>query len=222
MPLESMTGFARSDANISGVSIVWELKSVNGKSLDIRLRLPPGWDRLEPIIRQKFQAGIQRGSIQAGLTIDTGAAAGKLVVNEALIEELAALATRLAGKIALSPPSIADLLAIRGVAESAEPVPGEELEALILSALDRAISGLKSARASEGAALQTVLARHVNAIEKLTLTAEADPSRQPQAIRARIVENIALLTGASPALDESRTQCRSAFHRHARGYSRGA
>jgi uncharacterized protein (TIGR00255 family) len=211
MPLESMTGFARSDASVSGVSIVWELKSVNGKSLDIRLRLPPGWDRIEPMARQKFQAAMQRGSIQAGLTIEAGAAAGRLVINEALIDELAALAARLSHKIALAPPSIADLLAVRGVVESAEAAPGEEVEAVILTALDSAIASLKGSRACEGAALQTVLAGHVSEIDRLSHAAEADPSRQPEAIRARIAENIALLTGVSPALDESRLNAEALF-----------
>jgi uncharacterized protein (TIGR00255 family) len=211
MPLESMTGFARSGAGLSGVSIVWELKSVNGKSLDIRLRLPPGWDRLEPVVRQKLQAAMQRGSVQAALTLDVGAAPARLAVNEALVDELVALASRLSERLALSPPSIAELMSVRGVVESSEGVAVDELEPAILAALDGAISDLKAARASEGAALQIVLQRNADEIERLTLAVESDPSRQPEAIRARIAESIALLMGAAPVLDESRLNAEALF-----------
>jgi uncharacterized protein (TIGR00255 family) len=211
MPLESMTGFARSSASVSGVSIVWELKSVNGKSLDIRLRLPPGWDRLEPVVRQKLQAAMQRGTVQAALTLDAGAAPGKLAINETLVDELVVLASKVSEKLALRPPSIAELLSIRGVVETSEAADATELEPAIYSAFDKAVEDLKAARASEGIALQDILAKHAGEIERLTLDAENDPSRQTQAIKARIAENIALLTGAAPALDESRLNAEALF-----------
>jgi uncharacterized protein (TIGR00255 family) len=211
MPLESMTGFARSVASSSGVSIVWELKSVNGKSLDIRLRLPPGLDRLEPVVRQKLQATMQRGSIQANLTLDAGVATVRLSINEALIDEIVALASKVSGKLALTPPSVADLLNVRGVVENMEAVATEDLEPSIFRTLEEALRDLKAARADEGAALQDFLLVHSNEIERLTLAAEADPSRQPEAIKARIAETIALLTGAAPALDESRLNAEALF-----------
>jgi uncharacterized protein (TIGR00255 family) len=211
MPIESMTGFARTSASLSGVSIVWEVKSVNGKSLDIRLRLPPGWDRLEQVVRQKMQAAMQRGSLQANLTLDAGAAPAKLVINEALIDELVELASRVSGRLALTPPSIAELLNVRGVVEPSEAVAAEALEPPILAALDIAIRDLKAARTSEGTSLQDILQAHLNEIERLALAAEADPSRQPDAIKARIAESITLLTDASPSLDESRLNAEALF-----------
>jgi uncharacterized protein (TIGR00255 family) len=211
MPIESMTGFARTSASLSGVSIVWEVKSVNGKSLDIRLRLPPGWDRLEQVVRQKMQAAMQRGSLQANLTLDAGAAPAKLVINEALIDELVELASRVSARLALTPPSIAELLNVRGVVEPSEAVAAEALEPPILAALDIAIRDLKAARTSEGTSLQDILQAHLNEIERLALAAEADPSRQPDAIKARIAESITLLTDASPSLDESRLNAEALF-----------
>jgi uncharacterized protein (TIGR00255 family) len=211
MPLESMTGFARSGASVSGVSIVWELKSVNGKSLDIRLRLPPGWDRLEPVVRQKLQAAMQRGTVQAALTLDAGAAPGKLAINEALVDELVVLASKVSERLELRPLSIAELLSIRGVVETSEAVDATELEPAIYKAFEKAVEDLKAARASEGFALQDILAKHASEIERLTLNAESDPSRQAQSIKARISENIALLTGAAPALDESRLNAEALF-----------
>jgi uncharacterized protein (TIGR00255 family) len=211
MPLESMTGFARSDANVSGVSIAWELKSVNGKSFDIRLRLPPGWDRLEPLVRQKLQSAMQRGSVQASLTLDAGAAPAKLTINEALVEELVALASSVSERMALTPPSIADLLSVRGVVESSGAADVEALEPAILVALNSAVADLKAARAAEGSSLQEIIMVHANEIERLALAAEADPSRHPEAIRARIAESIALLMDVAPALDESRLNAEVLF-----------
>lgn len=211
MPIESMTGFSRSDANLDGVSIVWELKSVNGKSLDIRLRLPSGWDRIEQAVRQRFQTQITRGNIQANLTLDEGKAVPKLVVNETLLREVEDIAAKLATRMNLAPPSIAELLSLRGLLEQGEGIPSETLEPAIMLGLDEAIAALKVSRQSEGLALDAILRAQVEAVDILTQEAENDPSRQPEAIRSRIVENITALIGASPVLDETRLASEALF-----------
>ena len=209
MPIESMTGFSRHEASMDGISIIWELKSVNGKTLDMRLRLPNGWDRTEQFARQRFQAQMSRGNIQASLTLGEGASS--LIVNEALLASVEEIAERLSARMRLAPPSIAELLSIRGLLEQVETVPGEALEPAVLQGLDQAILGLKQSRQNEGAMLNAVLRGQLDAVERLTLAAEADPSRQPEAIRNRISESIALLTGASPALDEARLASEALF-----------
>ena len=209
MPIESMTGFSRHEASMDGISIIWELKSVNGKTLDMRLRLPNGWDRIEQFARQRFQAQMSRGNIQASLTLGEGASS--LIVNEALLASVEEIAERLSARMRLAPPSIAELLSIRGLLEQVETVPGEALEPAVLQGLDQAILGLKQSRQNEGAMLNAVLRGQLDAVERLTLAAEADPSRQPEAIRNRISESIALLTGASPALDEARLASEALF-----------
>src|ERR671910_3604786 len=95
MNLQSMTGFSRAAAEHDGVAIAWELKSVNGKTIEARLRLQQGFERLEPIVRQLVQKRFSRGNIQASLTV--GRAGGTLapVVNEAFLKDLAGLAKRL-------------------------------------------------------------------------------------------------------------------------------
>lgn len=211
MPIESMTGFSRSDANLDGVSIVWELKSVNGKSLDIRLRLPSGWDRIEQAVRQRFQTQITRGNIQANLTLDEGKAVPKLVVNETLLREVEDIAAKLATRMNLAPPSVAELLSLRGLLEQGEGIPSETLEPAIMLGLDEAIAALKVSRQSEGLALDAILRAQVEAVDILTQEAENDPSRQPEAIRSRIVENITALIGASPVLDETRLASEALF-----------
>ncbi|MFZ1679668.1 MAG: YicC/YloC family endoribonuclease, partial [Rhizobiaceae bacterium] len=92
MPVASMTGFARADAVADERSLVWEVRSVNGKGLDMRLRLPPGLDRLEPAMRQEIQKRFARGNIQATLTVERSAEAAAPAVNRALLIQLAGVA----------------------------------------------------------------------------------------------------------------------------------
>jgi uncharacterized protein (TIGR00255 family) len=216
MNLQSMTGFARATADHHGTALAWEVKSVNGKSAEIRLRLPQGFERLEPAARQTVQKRFSRGNFQATLTV--GRAAGtqaQPVVNEAFLKDVAGLAKRLQEQFGVAPASADGLLALRGVLDIPETVETEEaraaLDAAITKTLDQALSGLEQARHAEGEALGALLAGHIDAIEALTLRAEADPSREPAVIRERIAEQVRLLMDASANLDESRLHMEAAF-----------
>ncbi len=216
MNLQSMTGFARAVAEQDGASIAWEVKSVNGKSVEVRLRLPQGFERLEPAVRQTLQKRFSRGNFQATLTV--GRAAGQQVqpvVNEAFLRDLAGLAKRLQEQFGASPATADGLLSLRGVLDIPETSETEEvraaLDAAILSALEAALTGLEQARQSEGEALHQLLSGHIDAIETLTLKAEADPSREPAAIRERIAEQVRLLLDASANLDAGRLHMEAAF-----------
>ncbi|WP_394891054.1 YicC/YloC family endoribonuclease [Mesorhizobium sp. AaZ16] len=216
MNLQSMTGFSRAAAEHDGAAIAWELKSVNGKTIEARLRLQQGYERLEPLVRQLVQKRFSRGNIQASLTV--GRAAGTLaqpVINEAFLKDLAGLAKRLEEQFGLAPASADGLLALRGVLDIPEVAETEEarasVDAAVLGVLDLALAGLEQARLAEGAALGTVLSAHIDTIEVLVLRAEADPSRDPAAIRARMAEQVALLMDASANLDESRLHQEAAF-----------
>ena len=216
MDLQSMTGFARAAADHDGTALVWEVKSVNGKSAEIRLRLPQGFDRLEPAARQTVQKRFSRGNFQATLTVGRAAGAqAQPVVNEAFLKDVAGLAKRLEEQFGAAPASADGLLALRGVLDIPESVETEEvraaLDTAIAKALDRALSGLEQARRAEGEALGALLAGHIDAIEALTLRAEADPSREPAVIRERIAEQVRLLIDASANLDESRLHMEAAF-----------
>jgi uncharacterized protein (TIGR00255 family) len=216
MFLQSMTGFSRAAAEHNGASIAWELKSVNGKSIEARLRLQQGFERLEPLVRQMVQKRFTRGNIQASLTV--GRAAGTLVqpvINEAFLRDLAGLAKRLEEQFGAAPASADGLLALRGVLEIPEATETEEeraaTDAAVLGVLEDALDGLEQARKGEGAALKDVLSIHISTIEMLVLRAEVDPSREPAAIRARVAEQVALLMDASANLDESRLHQEAAF-----------
>ena len=211
-----MTGFARAAAEQDGATIAWEVKSVNGKSVEVRLRLPQGLDRLEAAGRQAILRRFSRGNIQAALTI--GRVAGTAVqpvVNEVFLRDLAGLAKRLQEQFGVAPASADGLLALRGVFDMPEATESEEaraaLDAAVLAALETALDGLVQARQAEGEALGRLLAGHLDSIEALTLRAEADPSREPAAIRQKIAEQVRLLMDASANLDENRLHMEAAF-----------
>lgn len=215
MGLQSMTGFARSTGEFDGAAIIWELRSVNGKGLEMRLRLPPGQERLEQAARQAIQRRFARGNIQATLTISTGGRFAQPVVNEAFLLELAGIARRLETDLGCAPASADGLLALRGVLEVPESIPDEErrasLEAELVRVLEEALWALEDSRRAEGRALASVLAGHLDAIEALARRAEADPSREPAVIRQRLAEQVRLLMDAAPALDEPRLHQEAAF-----------
>jgi uncharacterized protein (TIGR00255 family) len=216
MNLQSMTGFSRAAAEHQGTAIAWEVKSVNGKSVEVRLRLPQGFERLEPVVRQTVQKRFSRGNFQATLTIGRAAGAQtQPVVNEAFLKDLAGLAKRLQEQFGVGAATADGLLSLRGVLDIPETTETEEaratLDAAIMTALDVALAGLEQARQGEGEALRSLLAGHVDAIEALTLRAEADPSREPTAIRERISEQVRLLLDASATLDASRLHMEAAF-----------
>jgi uncharacterized protein (TIGR00255 family) len=216
MTLQSMTGFARAAADHGGVAIVWEIKSVNGKNVELRLRLPPGFERLEPAVRQAVQKRFSRGNFQAALAIGRpGGLAAQPVVNEAFLKDVAGLAQRLQEQYGFAAASADGLLSLRGVLDVPETAESEEvraaLDAALLAALDEALAGLETARRAEGEALRGLLVGHIDAVEALALKAEADPSRDPAVIREKLAEQVRLLLDASAALDESRLHMEAAF-----------
>lgn len=216
MNVQSMTGFARAVADHEGVSVAWEVKSVNGKSVELRLRLPSGSERLEPALRQAVQRRFSRGNFQATLTI--GRVAGSQsapVVNEAFLKDVAGLAKRLEEQFGVAGATADGLLSLRGVLEVPEAQDSEEfraaLDATVLATFGQAIEGLELARQSEGSALKDLLAGQIDQIDALVLRAEADPSRDPAAIRQKLAEQVRLLLDASANLDEQRLHMEAAF-----------
>jgi uncharacterized protein (TIGR00255 family) len=203
-----MTGFARADGAGGGYRWTWELRSVNGKGLDVRLRLPPGFEQLEPAAREKIGAALTRGNVQASLTLQSDAGAARIRINEAVLVEVVAAMRAVSRYIEAQPPTLDGILSIRGVLETVEGVDNEEartaLAASILADLDHSVRDLTADRVREGKAIAVVLTGRLAEIERLAAAAEASPARTPDAIRARLTEQVALLTGASPALDPDR------------------
>ncbi len=207
MALQSMTGFARAEGG-SDPHWVWELRSVNGKGLDVRIRLPSGLERLEPAVREKIAARFTRGNIQALLTVEGRTAGQRVVVNEGVLAQVIDAMDRVRTRVDVAPPSLDGLLSIRGVLEleDADADAGAQaaLDAAVLVGLDAAIGDLAQARSREGAAIGLVLEARIGEIAALTREAEDSPVRRPEIIRARLAEQIAMLLDAAPALDPDR------------------
>ena len=208
MPLKSMTGFARTEGVFGPQSWVWEVRSVNGRNLDIRMRLPPGFDVLEARIREIAMKRLARGSITINLAMARSEGTTEIRINEAALKQVVAAAERVRQLTGGPPPSTEGLLALRGVLEYAEATESEEETAarngLLVEGLERTIDLLITARAGEGARLADVVQAQLGAIEKLVALVEKSPSRSVEAIRRRIGEMTARVLEASNALDPAR------------------
>jgi len=208
MSLRSMTGFARADGSAEGYRWTWEIRSVNGKGLDIRVRLSPGFERLDGPARERCAGRLARGNVQTNLTVAGETAAGRIRINEDVLNEVLAVMQKIAGRIDAEPPTLDGILAIRGVVEAAEGDIDQatlaRLDAKILASLDHALENLVAAREREGEAIGATLKSRLEEIGRLVRAAEASPARTPEVIRARLAEQVAALLDATPGLDPDR------------------
>ncbi|MGB7035177.1 MAG: YicC/YloC family endoribonuclease [Xanthobacteraceae bacterium] len=208
MALSSMTGFARAHGVSGAYGWAWEIKSVNGKGLDLRLRLPPGWDAIEVPVRARTAEALSRGSVQANLTVERGGAQPVVRVNTAVLDALLTAIRQIAPKIDAAPPSLDGLLALKGVIEIAESEESEDArrgaETAVIAGFAQVIGALGEMRRHEGEALGRVLAARLSEIAALAGRAERTPGRQPEAIRGRLAEQIAALLEQSDRFDPDR------------------
>jgi uncharacterized protein (TIGR00255 family) len=208
MLLSSMTGFARGHGLSGPYAWTWEIKSVNGKGLDLRLRLPPGWDAVEVPVRARVADALARGSVQATLTVERSGAVPTVRVNMPVLDAILAAVQQAGTKVAAAPPSLDGLLGLKGVIEIAEAEENENerraAEAAVIAGLANAIGALAETRRSEGAALGRVLAARLDEIAALVERAERAPGRRPEAIRARLADQVATLLAQSERFDADR------------------
>ncbi len=208
MVLSSMTGFARSHGASGPYAFEWELKSVNAKGLDLRLRLPPGWDELEAFAKKRAAEVLSRGTIYANFNVKRANAQSTVRVNEDVLASVVRVAGALAGRIDAVAPSIDGLLAIKGVIEVVEPEADEAEDKAAkdaaAKAFDQALTHLVDMRRREGTALGQILLQRMDEIEQLAKKAEAAPGRKPEAVRARLAEQIAVLLETSERFDPDR------------------
>jgi uncharacterized protein (TIGR00255 family) len=208
MALSSMTGFARGHGVSGSYAWAWEVKSVNGKGLDLRLRFPPGWDAIEVAVRAQAAERLARGSIQANLTVERSGAVPVVRINAAVLDAVLTTLKQLAPRIEASPPSLDGLLALKGVMEVGDAEEREEerrsAEAAVTAGFAEVLGALAEMRQCEGAALGRVLAARLGEISALALRGEATPGRRPEAIRARLAEQVATLLAQSERFDPDR------------------
>ena len=208
MALSSMTGFARSHGTSGPYAFEWELKSVNAKGFDLRMRLPPGWDEIEAPARKRAAEVLSRGTVYANLNLKRAGGLSTVRVNEEVLASIVKIAGVLAGRIDAVAPSIDGLLGIKGVIEVVEPESDEAedkaAKLAVAMAFDEALSALIEMRKREGATLGRILSQRLDEIEDLARKAEAAPGRKPDAIRARLAEQIAALLDSSDRFDPER------------------
>src|SRR4029453_17691802 len=206
-----MTGYARAQGADERRRWVWEARSVNGRNLEIRCRVPQGFDRLENPARAAIGNRMKRGNVSLTLTITSEQQSKPLRINRALLAELAGLVEEVRKGTGAAAPTADGLLRVRGVSEE-EDRAGAEGNEEALAALGRALSkpldevlkALAAARAAEGRALATVIDRHVGEIEELCKRAADRASAQIGTVRARFEAQLAELLERAPPLSEER------------------
>ena len=204
--VSSMTGFARAEGEADGISWAWELKSVNSRSLDLRLRLPPGFDVLEPQLRAALARSCRRGNISATLSV-TRLSPPVVRVNREMLAQIVGLLNELAGQIQAAPPRLDGLIGLRGIVETVEDEPEAVIEKRRTAVLDgwsTALDRLVGARSDEGARLFAVLTSQCGELAGLVETAAGSAAAQPAAIRGRLEGLLAELTGLAPTMPEER------------------
>ncbi len=208
MALSSMTGFARSHGLAGAYAWSWELKSVNAKGFDLRFRLPSGWDAVEVAARRRAAELLARGTVYANLTVERKGVTATVKVNEQVLAAVLAMVQGLTGKVEAAPPTLDGILALKGVMEVGEADESEEdrraAEAAIGHGFAATLDDFIAMRREEGATLGRLLSARLDEIAALTARAEAAPGRKPEAIKARLAEQVATLLAASERFDSDR------------------
>lgn len=208
MTLSSMTGFARSEGSFNDFSWAWELRSVNSRSMDLRLRLPPGMERLEPGLRERAGKLIARGNVTANLSLKRPAREAVLSINHHMLDQLLKITNDVAEKAEAAPPRVDGLLAIRGVLETTEPEESEEerdgLHQALGASFTEALEVLVINRRDEGGRLAAIIDTNLDEVAELTRQASALATAQPAAIAERLKTQLQSLSDQDPRLSEER------------------
>lgn len=208
MTLQSMTGFARAQGQLEEISWVWEMRSVNGKGLDLRLRIPNGYEALEVKSRNLLSQYFTRGNIQVSLNVTHSSAGIIPQVNHDAVSALLDAARNLQQKVGGELPSAAELMAMRGVVELGEKQLNDketaELQSAIFKSLEEAASALVSMRQGEGDAIARVLEGQIEKIAQLHRQIETNDARSPEAIKRQLKMQVDKLVENNDEFDEQR------------------
>jgi uncharacterized protein (TIGR00255 family) len=208
MALSSMTGFARGHGVAGTYAWSWELKPVNSKGLDLKLRLPPGWDAIDATVRARASEVLSRGSVFANLTVSREGVAPVARINEPVLAAVLATLKGLSGKVDAAPPTLDGILSLKGVIDVSEAEESETeraaAESAVVAGFAQTLKGLAEMRRNEGDALGNILTGRLSEIGDLAARAEATPGRKPEAIKARLAEKIAELLEDTQRFDPDR------------------
>jgi uncharacterized protein (TIGR00255 family) len=208
MSIKSMTGFARAEGSHEGAAWHWEVRSVNGRGLDVRLRLPSGSELLEPKVREAVARHVTRGSLTISLSSEGGAGGQEIRLNERALTQVMQIADRLRDLTNATPPRVDGLIAIKGVLDVVDDAGDPDQEAarseVMLKSLDGALIALVAARAAEGARLASTINGQLDEIERLVSVVRQSPARTREAIEARLKEQVSRLLDAGNGFDPAR------------------
>lgn len=208
MTLKSMTGFARREGSSGNATWHWEVRSVNGRGLDVRLRFPPGYEALEPKVREAAGKRLTRGSVSVNLAVGRQSAQNEIRLNEIALAQVIKAAERIRELTGGEAPRPEGLLALKGVLEIADendtPEAVTAAQAAMLESFSQALEDLVAARAAEGERLHAVIAEQMSEIERLVSFVEVSPARTPEAVGKRLKEMVGRLLEADNAFDPAR------------------
>ncbi|MDP1838053.1 MAG: YicC/YloC family endoribonuclease [Reyranella sp.] len=204
-----MTGYARAQGADDRRRWVWEARSVNGRNLEIRCRVPQGFDRLENPARTAVGGRLKRGNVSLTLTLTSERQSSPLRINRPLLAELASLVEEVRKSTGAAAPSADGLLRVRGVIEEEEEEGQTEeslaiLDKALAATLDEVLKALVAARAAEGKALAKVIDGHIGEIEDLCKRAAERALSQIGTVRGRFESQLADIMGRVPQLSEER------------------
>lgn len=209
--INSMTGFAVAKGELSGWSWVWDIRSVNGRGLDVRMRVPDWIEGLEPALRPLIQQAVARGNVSLTLKVRRDDAMGALTVGNAVLDHVLATLKRIevmaAGShnLRLTPTSAAEILALRGVGDSSQSVEDTGPLLIALKAqLPDLLAEFSAMRATEGAALGAVLGDQLDQIAALTEASVTEATARRDAVAAILRENLARVLENSSGADPDR------------------
>ncbi|WP_422366298.1 YicC/YloC family endoribonuclease [Pelagibius sp.] len=206
--VHSMTGFARAEGGDELVTWAWEIRTVNGRSLDVRSRLPGGYEALDPVIRKAVAGVCQRGNTQVNLQVKRGEAPQAWRLNEELLQQVLDVMSRLETRLETAAPRLDGLLGLRGILEPVEDDESPEQLAGRLKSIETdlgvALEALAAMRAEEGARLLQLVRGHLDAIERLCGEAAGCAATQPETLKARLREQLDVLLAETNAVSEDR------------------
>jgi len=203
-----MTGFASRDGVAGPAAWHWELRSVNSRGLDIRLRLPPGLEGLEPRIRAAISQRLARGSVAVNLSAKRTDGGSEIRLNATALRQVLGALEALKSMVEVASPRAEALLGIKGVlelveAEESAPETAARNDAM-LADLEHALGDLVGVRTAEGRRLEEIVLDQLLVIERLTQRIAALPARSVEAVRVRLKEQVARLLESTGNFDETR------------------
>lgn len=192
----SMTGFATCSGQLDGYSWTWEIRAVNGRGLDLRIRVPEWIEGLEVAARKAAQGAAERGNITLNCKVTRQDNGAGFTVDEARLHDVLSALKQIAQAAAdhgldTTPPSTAEILAYRGVVDTeAASTDTAPLSAAILGDLPTLLHSFNQMRSDEGAALHGILADQFNQIEVLTHQAANIIETRADDMKVRFAESL--------------------------------